>query len=175
MNDKESLLHFDENFLYLLSYQATGNNLEVLADFVEANGLFILWKLPFTNDWFSFSDDQHRARLTLDRIFNLPNQNLRNFRNSYFLLEMIWDFASKNLENRDIIFLYSYVYNTELNVYFSGIVWKGNKIVLGVNAYLVSHIVSFLEFCRSLDLDFAWQVKEKHLQSRFETLVSYLF
>lgn len=165
--------YFNENFLYLLHYQVNKENLEILADFVERNKLFILWRLPYSSDWFSYSDDQHNARLTLDRIFALPRQKLWNFNNAYFLLEQIWNFASKELKDKDILFLYSYVYNSKLNVSFSGIVWKGNKIILGSNVFFTFHITSFLQFCRDLELDFAFQIKDKFLQEKVEVLISY--
>jgi len=173
--DVKYLSYFNDNFLYLLNYQVNKDNLEVLADFLEENKLFVLWRLPFSDDWFSFSDGQHNARLTLDRIFALPRQKLWNFNNAYFLLERVWNFAFKELENKDALFLYSYVYNAKLNIAFSGIVWKGNKIMLGSNVLFTFHITSFLQFCKDLELDFAFQIKDKFLQNRVEVLVSYFF
>ena len=165
---------YDENFLYLLHYQAGKENLDILAEFLENNGLFVLWRLPFSNDWFSYCSTQHNASNALDRIFALSKQNIRNFNNAYFLLEIVYDFSYRNLLNKSILFLYSYVYNTTLKVSFSGIVWFSNKLTLGVNVYLPYQIISFLDFCLSLNLDFSWKIKEKHLQHKVETLISYI-
>ena len=169
------LSYFNDNFLYLLNYQVNKDNLEILADFLKENELFVLWRLPFSDDWFSFSDGQHNARLTMDRIFGLPRQKLRNFNSPYFLLEIVYDFASKELKDKNVLFLYSYVYNAKLDVFFSGLGWKGNKIVLACNVFFTSHIVSFLQFCRDLELDFSFQIKDKFLRDKVEVLISYFF
>jgi len=98
--------YYDENFIYLAHYQVGKDNLEYLSDFLEANRLHVLWRIPFSNDWVAYSDNQHYARRVLDYIFCLPNQNLRNFNKAYFLLEEIYNFSIQNLAKQKVVFLY---------------------------------------------------------------------